>query len=175
MYKLLVLLLALLFITSAANAGSGDAMKSFGLVGQWSTDCLLDPQKGGTRTTFNIPLLGSPRITLISSFKRDGLWIVRNVKEDIIEAVTITDDKIKITHTVNYSDSSARSAPPIKFDDRWTVYLKVGNKIRVAASQSVDGKKIFVSDGHIYTVRPPDLEHMVDSGVESPILEKCLN
>jgi hypothetical protein len=184
------LMLACFFSGEAAAAESaGEAIKAFGLVGSWSTDCAREPMavcekdKGcGNRTIYQEPPLSGP--PMIKSLVGGGTPDTGRTFQTVIEsAVRIADDKIKILSIQQGMPSDiSRLAWLRQPGDRWqTVLMKEGNdKYRIVSAQSEDGRKISAKDGFMY-MPPPGTKfdeipaNFLRSERQVPAFERCLN
>jgi hypothetical protein len=180
------LIAACLFAGQAVgDESAGDAIRAFGLVGTWSTDCAKTPiatcntKDGcGGRTTFEAPASGPPIIWNVVGTLTPGLG--RVFETTIDSATRIADDKIKLMTTQQQS-SGVTLAWWRQPGERWEIVLiKAGNKYRTYAAQRDDGKKIAAEDG--FMVMPPsDTKYnemptnWLRGDKETASLEKCTN
>lgn len=172
-------LLALALSQSHAYADTTkDALKAFGIVGTWSPNCAIDPSKSCERTgtcnyriIYSVPFFGSPNRTSVIATLNDNKPIT--TKEDIGTAEQITTDKLRYTYVLQNAFANGVDWTPQK-GEAWEVVLqKVGPKLRVVENRRIDGEKLVVMNGFVYTHvnRTPPWQN---TGVSTPPLEKCL-
>jgi hypothetical protein len=155
-------LLACLIGTSAFAETTKDAIKEFGLVGSWSEDCSVNITKAtGLRYTFEAPFFGAPRLVLTSS---DGKGVSVAIMQ-IVEAVRVTEDKIRIvSDIVDIKPSSGEKPNASDFiKGMEVVYRKEASKIRLFETRPVAGQtQLIVRNGMM-------------GNIPTPFFEKCLN
>jgi hypothetical protein len=180
------LLVAWLFAGQAsAEESASDAIRAFGLVGTWSTDCAKTPiatcntKDGcGGRTTFEAPTSGPPIVWNVLGTPTPGVG--RVFETTIDSAIRIADDKIRLMTTQQQS-GGVTLAWWRQPGERWEIVLvKAGNKFRTYSAQREDGQKISAKDG--YVVMPPSdtkYDEMPTNWIrgdnETTSLEKCTN
>jgi hypothetical protein len=180
------LLVACLFAGQAAGEENpSDAIRAFGLVGTWSTDCAKTPiatcnnKDGcGGRTTFEAPASAPPIIWNVVGTQTPG---VGRVFETTVQSATrIAADKIKLV-TTQQQPSGVTLVWWRQPGERWEVVLvKAGDKYRTYSAQREDGNKISAKDG--FMVMPPsDTKYnemptnWIRGDKQTPSLEKCTN
>ena len=152
MYAILTVMLTALLalVTSGGSAEStAEAVKTFGLIGTWSTDCAEELQSVGERVVFDSSWLGVVTATRVPPSGR-------NVSE-VQSAIRVTETKIKIT--VLSGQKSDES-----------VIGKVGTKLKLIERRT-DGI-IVARDGFFYQMvdgKPIKLD------TQTPTFERCLN
>lgn len=164
------LLLGWISISTPVMAEStAEALRKFGLVGTWSTDCgKSGDMEGYVRKTYTVPAFGAATVIAISGLPGSGS--VKTVAE-IESAIRVTDDKIKITSKITSQTYTHVDTPTTNMNIGTifeSVFSNIGNKIRTVDDRAIDShtggtKLIFVLDG---------IEH---SGRASPEWERCLN
>lgn len=179
MIKALFVIVALHLMHQSAFAESiSDAITKFGLVGIWSADCASrgDAQIAGTRSIYEIPMIGSPTQSLMAAWPIEGgnVKMVLIEKSEIKEAVRVTESKIRMGEIIIYQNPSVMGASRIGIKTE-AVLERLGNKIRDVQFSVIypDGNhRVTIRDGHINAAQGAAWQ---DSGRESPVLEKCLN
>lgn len=167
-----VVTIAMVLIVGAAHAEStSEALRAFGFVGTWSTDCAKDPtQEVGERTTYVADVFGTPKIL---SVRRTIDGDVRRMELLIDSAMRVTDEKIKITlHEVGVSHTLAGKNETVSPNIYQVVWLKSASKMRMMESLTLNtntlnvqnGESIERIDGKERDIRPP-----------TPPIEKCIN
>jgi hypothetical protein len=164
---------------------AAEAIKAFGLVGTWSTDCAKDPiatcsrETGcGNRTTYELPPSGPPMIRNVVGTVVAGVG--KSFETKIETATLIADDKIQIVSVHQGVPGEINKLAWLRQPgERWqTVLVKVGSKYRILSAQSDEAKKIYARDGFFY-LAPPDTKwneiptNWVRGGRETPPFEKC--
>jgi hypothetical protein len=153
------LLIACLFAGQAVGEESAsEAIRAFGLVGTWSTDCSKTPiatcntKDGcGSRTTYEAPASGPPIIWNVAGTPTTGQG--RVFETTIDSATRIADDKIKLI-TTQQQPSGVTLVWWRQPGERWEVVLvKAGNKYRTYSAQREDGMKVAAKEG--FMVMPP--------------------
>jgi hypothetical protein len=182
------LLIACLFAGQALGEESaGEAIRAFGLIGTWSTDCARDPFAAcdrttgcGGRTTYEISPSGQPVIKNIVGTLVAGQ--PRTFETRIEKATRVADDKLAIT-SIQLTDSGVTVMWWRQPGEVWeTALLKVGDKFRTVSAHREDGKKISAEAG--FDVRPPPppppsktYDTLPTSWVrmqqQTPLFEKC--
>jgi hypothetical protein len=180
------LLAACLFAGQAASEESAsEAIRAFGLVGTWSTDCSKTPIAAcntkdgcGSRTTYEAPASRPPIIWNVAGTPTTGQG--RVFETTIDSAIRIGDDKIKLI-TTQQQPSGVTLVWWRQPGERWEVVLiKVGNKYRTYSAQREDGMKVAAKEGFI-VMPPSDTKYnempttWVRGDKETPSLEKCTN
>jgi hypothetical protein len=172
---------------AAGEESAAAAIKAFGLLGTWSTDCARDPFAAcerttgcGGRTTYEVSPSGQPVIKYIV-----GTFVAgqpRTFETTIEQATRIADDKLAIT-SIQRTDSGVTVMWWRQPGEVWeTVLLKAGDKFRTFSAQREDGKKISAEAG--FEVRPPPppppgkmYDTLPTSWVrmqqQTPLFEKC--
>jgi hypothetical protein len=179
---------ALMAVPAMAES-AGTAITEFGLVGSWSNDCKLLPADAcmrpgdtdfrcGLRTVFEVPVFGSPTMTLVSSSYTRGGPSPRNTMK-IEDAVRVSDDKIKIS----YIGENFRGTEPdsnIEYHgENWIMIVqKVDGKMLITDQQREDAQKIVVQGGFtMMRPRPRSDGSLSPFRKLGPVgaMEKCLN
>jgi hypothetical protein len=169
-----VVILVMLALPLPSYAESpADALKVFGLIGTWSTDCAKDlSEVGAIRRIYESPIFAMPSTTVIQNW--GNFTTTRQFA--IISATQVTEEKIKII--ANWV-SGKKVVPGGRSEDESIpsgihivrVVLKVANKIR-----DVDhffGEAIYAKGGHSYVPYQDNGKTMWrDSGSETPLAEK---
>ena len=168
--SLLVLTCSTLFNGAQAES-TGAALRTFGIVGTWSSDCTQ--LRGLSRSTWDVPMLiGAPTVQVVYTTKEGETMTEIST---IQEAARVTDDKIRIISAIG--KRSGAQAPKWwlrEEGDTWeSILLKVGQRYRVLLSASTDAKKILVKGGIVFK----KLEDGTFENTNQPtkLLEKCLN
>jgi|tagenome__1003787_1003787.scaffolds.fasta_scaffold20140427_1 hypothetical protein len=162
--KCLLLIVLSVGCTPAAAETAKEALKNFGLVGTWSTDCGRDKDKGGYYRLFvAAPMFGA--IEYQSIFRRNDGKTVKLVF-DVESAVRITNDKIQITHKLREPKIDDEVGPlegPASQKRRLTIE-KLGTKIRPLDNRSLESDDVTIEDGRFKK-----------TGAETVYQERCLN
>jgi hypothetical protein len=155
-------ILFFLLATPAFAENAKDAIEAFGLVGTWSFNCSADVTKEvAVRLIFEAPFFGAPRIVMIA---RDESGISGTKTVQILEAVKITEDKIKLVHDVVDITISTGE----KMDD--SLFFKGVEEVYQMESSKL---RLF----EVITSAPgqPVIRNGTIDGVPMHPLEKCLN
>src|ERR1700690_3439093 len=102
------LLASAAFSGPAFGADSKSALKQFGLIGMWSSDCMKElSQPRASRITFAAPLQGDATAT--AQYNRDGV-LVTTVYE-IVESTMAENETISIAlHPLTVTNSDGKAA-----------------------------------------------------------------
>jgi hypothetical protein len=167
--RILLLAGSLAVLASGARADTtGGAMKSFGLVGAWSTDCA-----GDFRAVYDIPWFGQPTLKITFRDKEQAVY-------EIQSATQITDEKIKLSWLVTMRFGGSKPNLVAAAGEKYeAIYQKVGSKYNALMTKQMDGAKIFALDGFLYEPVTEDRGETVvgwkRSAKQTPLFEKCLN
>lgn len=107
------------------------AVKEFGLVGAWSSDC-SGASRRITRITFAAPFVGGATATSID--EQDGVSIT--TVYEIPKSVLFTSDKIGIAlHPVAVTHSDGETGHQQEYSNLHLVFQKVGERIQIVRVQ----------------------------------------
>jgi hypothetical protein len=126
----------LAFVAFSAPALGGDiksALKEFGLIGTWSSDCSKEiSPSGASRIVFAAPLEGSATAT--TQDNRDEVSIT--IAYEIVESEIVDSDKIRIAlHPVKVTRSDGKAASRHDYDNVHLVFQKAGERIEAIRIQ----------------------------------------
>lgn len=164
MYRAITTCLALpvfLICTAASAETISGALQNFGFAGIWSMDCSRDLRtQAGYRTTYSMPAAGP--VTFTTIFRQpDGRTILMKSEVEAVESLS----ERKIQLTAKFTDIRLdNQSVPLRGIYAATLLItqeKVGSKIRLIDSRSVDGRNIYAQDGRF------------SNGTETPFLERC--
>jgi hypothetical protein len=176
MQKMRLSIALVVFLPGVAfSEDAGDVLRSFGLLGTWSSDCSKDASDAGgpIRTTYTASPVGSPTKHTIVRV-RDTIV---NEEHEIQSADLVTEDKLKFTTVkTKLSFSSDKEVhAPANPPPYLSIVQKFGSRIRTMDLRSSDGSNVVIENGEMIF---PNLN--VDGNrftyrLPTPLLEKCLD
>jgi hypothetical protein len=163
---MVTILASTLFTIPSGAESTAEAMKNFGLIGTWSTDCAKDPAKDGERTTWDVPIFG----VATETFANPSFVFTHEIKS----AVRVTDEKLKYVEVLVkiLEKEKPRDLLPGQTMPVELVIIKLGNKFREIDNHRVDGSIIWVKDGFRVYQNPQSKQW--EPGEETKAIEKCL-
>ncbi len=168
---------AMLFGQASAES-TGDALKTFGLIGTWSPDCAKDPKDPlpdsmlttyPTRYTYSMSLFSVPRVTRVQRVPGN---VVITFASEIRSAERVTESKIKyIAIPIRLEQSDA--PPQFLKNQSSTEFIleKSGSIICIMDARTSDGK-ILIENGESIV---PNRSGGPPIRVPRQLFEKCLN
>jgi hypothetical protein len=155
--------------TSTSTKDIGEVVRSFGLLGTWSSNCAVKPPaQGSSRVTFSNTL----------TFKRH---ISSSIQEGAItHADTITNEKVfvelQFKRITVIRDGKRQDVPvPPLISVHQQILMKEGDKLRILEYRA--GQLILAKNGIAYhpdnSSRSEDPDTWVSTGQRTPLLEKC--
>jgi len=145
-------------LTSVVAVEPGDAMRSFGLIGVWSPNCVVPPGTlGAIRATYDAPKDG--RATFTSTYT---IPIANNPEAsalfEIDDATLLSDKQIKlIGKFTKLSRTDSQAAMPPDVSPRQIIIEKVDAQIRIIDNRLLDGTSVAIDAGIMRATGKPAL------------------
>jgi len=169
---------ALLFDGVAMAQGTGEMLKTFGLIGVWSPDCSQNPKDALPKkppSQYPVRWIYSNQDSSVVKLTRmiHGLGALVTDTYEIKAAEAIGGNKIKYSQvptTVQFTTQAGAQAPqPAKEKPSEVIVEKSGDRIRMVGQVRSDGT-VVVKNGVAIVHRPGDWDEVK---VSSPWFERC--
>jgi Ca2+-binding EF-hand superfamily protein len=145
-------------LTSVVAADPGDAMRSFGLIGVWSPNCVVPPGTlGAIRTTYDAPKDGRATFTSTSTIP-----IANNPQASVLfeidDATLLSDKQIKlIGKFTKLSRTDGQTTTPPDVSPRQIIIEKVDAQIHIIDNRLLDGTSVAIDAGIMRATGKPAL------------------